>query len=211
MKKIVYAVLLVAMASLCSCKFAGKLAGKAADQISQAAGQTTPMDEESTYKAVEEALAKIEPKWKIYKVKIHNDGMAEMCQNNFGWCYAYMIDAENQQIRQSILPEIGSPDPESTSLSFDKVPALGFTAAQAVKNIDECKKMIPEAYKFLNLEDYDVEYNDRKEGVITAIKINVQEIGKEKIEANGSSEEVYYSLNFEVLPDGTVHCKELEN
>lgn len=79
-----------------------------------------------------------------------------------------------------------------------------------MKNIEACKALIPAEYKFLNLQDYVVTFDKREKRMETEVTINVQEIGKEKIEANGVTEEVYDSLHFTVNPDGSVSCRELD-
>ena len=68
--------------------------------------------------------------------------------------------------------------------------------------------MIPEGFKFLNLEDYLITYEPRDKGYEAVLEINVQEIGKEKVEANGKSSEVYYQLKFRIAPDGSISIDE---
>ena len=191
------------MTAFCSCKFAGKITG---------ADEGTKMDEKATYTTVAEALSKLDKKWKVLGVRIYNAGQSDECQNIFGLCWVNLIDSENQIIRQTILPETGTPDfiNDRQHLTFDGVPTVEFSADEAMKNIAGCKKRIPESYKFLNIEDYWKHYDKHEDGIVTYIKINVQEIGKEKVEANGTSQEVYYSLNFDIDPDGNIVCRELE-
>lgn len=203
MKKLVYASLLLFMTAFCSCKFAGKITG---------ADEGTKMDEKATYTAVVDALSKLDKKWKVLGVRIRNEGQPDECQNIFGRSWVELIDSENQRISQTILPETGTPDfiNDRQGLTFDSVPTIEFSADEAMKNIAGCKELIPEGYKFLNLADYWKHYDKHDDGVVTYIKINVQEIGKEKVEANGTSQEVYYSLNFDIDPDGNIVCRELK-
>ena len=172
------------------------------------------MDEATTYQGIEEALGKLDSKWKVYNLYIGNEGIPQMCKNTFEDASASMMDAEGNQIRQRIFPEVGSPAPTNDSrIVFDEIPPLDFTAAKAMKNIEDCKAMIPEEYKFLNLENYRVSFMPRKKGFDHDITINVQEVGKETLEANGvkADKDVYYSLNFTVNPDGTIRCREFED
>ena len=61
-----------------------------------------------------------------------------------------------------------------------------------------------DGYKDINLEDYLITYEPRDKGYEAVLEINVQEIGKEKVEANGKSSEVYYQLKFRIAPDGSI-------
>lgn len=210
MKQFIYLTMLVIAASLTSCKFAGK----AVSQLAASADTSTKMDEAATYQAVEASLAKLEPKWKVYRLSIGNEGIAQMCHNTFGSADAYLMDAEGNQIYQTVCPEVKAPSPASNDrVVFDQIPAIEFTAAKAMKNIEDCKALIPEEYKFLNLEDYIVSLNERKGFFEHDITINVQEVGKETLEANGvkADNDVYYSLHFTVYPDGKISCREFED
>lgn len=205
MRKIFFITATLMLTLLTSCGFANKMA--------DAAGVTNKqMNDEDVYKGVQEALSKVDPSWRVFDLSIHNDGVSDECKNDFGYCYAYMINADGEQIRQSIYPEFGAPEPKDgyERVMYDKVPELKLTAEQAMKNINDCIAMIPEGFKFLNLEDYWVRLTTKNYDTFeTTIKINVQEIGKENIEVNGvKSQEVYYSLRFTIDPDGTISMKE---
>lgn len=210
MKKVFYVSLLLAMTTLCSCKFAGKIAGKAASQLADTTEEATKMDEAATYESIQDAISKLDSKWKVFGIRIRNEGTDNLCQNTFGWCNVHLIDADNQQIYQGILPEVGSPSTSNERVTYDEIPPIDFTAEGAMKNIEACKALIPAEYKFLNLQDYVVTFDKREKRMETEVTINVQEIGKEKIEANGVTEEVYDSLHFTVNPDGSVSYRELD-
>lgn len=209
MKQFIYLTMLVIAASLTSCKFAGK----AVSQLVESADSSTKMDEVATYQAVEESLSKIEPKWRIYRLRVVNEGVSQMCQNTFDHAVAYLMDAEGSQIYQNVCPEVGSPNPsDDNRILYKDIPAIDFNAAKAIKNIEDCKALIPDGYKFLNLENYSASFNPRKGIFEHDITINVQEIGKEALEANGvkADNDVYYPLHFTVYPDGKIRCREFE-
>ena len=210
MKQFIYLTMLLVAASLTSCKFAGK----AVSQLADSADTSTKMDEAATYQAFEEAMSKIEPKWKVYHLYVGNEGIPQMCQNTFGSASAYLMDTEGNQIYQRICPEVGAPEPRHDDrVAFDAIPAMEFTAAKAMKNIDDCKALIPKEYKFLNLESYIVSFKERKGIFEHLINLNVQEVGKETLEANGvkADNDVYYTLHFTVYPDGKIECREFED
>ena len=93
-------------------------------------------------------------------------------------------------------------------MTFDELPAIDFTAEKALKNVNDCKAMIPEGYKFLNLYSYIKEYDANLKGYATRIVINIQEEGKESVEVNGAKSDVYYQLEFMISPDGNIEMKE---
>ncbi len=198
MKKYLFLSLAMLMLAMTSCKYA-------AQQLAES--QKLTMDEEATYKQVEEALGKLDKKWKVYELRVSNEGVPNHCLNTWSNASVYMIDADNQAIRQVIAPEMGTPAPKEADVTYDEVPEFTFTAASAMKQINDCKAMIPKEFKFLNLEYYEMEYSKRY-GLRTIIVINVQEVGKESIEANGTKSDVYYALRFEMNSEGKITMEE---
>ena len=170
---------------------------------------TTSMDDAATYELAQEQLAKIEPEWKVYEVSISNKGVPSECSNTFGHVSVQMVNADNDCVSQIIYPDKTAPkEAFGEGPEFADAPELPFSAELAMKQINECKEMIPEGFKFLNLERYDVDYNAKKKTYKYDIVMNVQEIGKETVTAGGVTSSVYYSLLFHISPDGEIEMKE---
>lgn len=200
MKKILLSVIAVASMVLTSCG----LAEKAAEFGSPS------MDSESTYEALAKQVSEFDKGWKPFRLLVTNKGVNDECSNELSLAQVYMVNAENEKISQTVLPKLGDPKPLDgyKDINYDELTPLDLSAATLLKNINDCKAMIPEGFKFLNLEDYLITYEPRDKGYEAVLEINVQEIGKEKVEANGKSSEVYYQLKFRITPDGTIRIDE---
>lgn len=184
----------------------------ACDFISKKAGEVlgTEMDQLSTYENAQDLLKENEndPEWKIYQVSVSNKGPRDQCSNTLGFVNVQMVNADNHRVYQNLYPMKDAPgDALAESPDFDQMPEFKFTAAEAMKNIEDCKNLIPEGFKFLNLERYTarVKPDGTKD---TDIVINVQEIGKENVTAGGVTSSVYYSLRFIIEEDGEIRMIE---
>lgn len=201
MKKIFISAMVAFMATLASCGLVDKAAQFGSPQ----------MDADATYEEIAKSADGFDKKWKPFRLMVNNKGVGDMCSNEVSSALIYMIDAENNKISQKVLPELGAPTPEDKfykDLNYDDVPPMDLSAATLTKNINDCKAMIPEGFKFLNLERYLITYDSRLKGYEGFLEINVQEVGKETIEANGKASEVYYQLKFKIAPDGTISIDE---
>lgn len=200
MKKLVYIAGLLLLGTLSSCNYISK---KASETLG-----IMDMDEAGTYEYVQEQLNKIEPEWKVYNVDVSNKGRSNECSNTLGYVSVEMINADNHRVFQNLYPTKDAP---SNALSegpdFNEMPELDFTAEKAMKNIEDCKNLIPEGFKFLNLERYTARIKTDKTAD-TDIVINVQEIGKENVTAGGVTSSVYYSLRFIISDDGEIRMIE---
>ncbi len=200
MKKLVYIAGLLLLGTLSSCNYISK---KASETLG-----IMDMDEAGTYEYVQEQLNKIEPEWKVYNVDVSNKGRSNECSNTLGYVSVEMINADNHRVFQNLYPTKDAP---SNALSegpdFNEMPELDFTAEKAMKNIEDCKNLIPEGSKFLNLERYTARIKTDKTAD-TDIVINVQEIGKENVTAGGVTSSVYYSLRFIISDDGEIRMIE---
>ncbi|MDE6497148.1 MAG: hypothetical protein K2L21_00625 [Muribaculaceae bacterium] len=201
MKKVLFTAAAALLLSVASCQL-----------ISQKANEmlgSMPMDEAATYELVQEQLAKIEPEWKVYEVSVANKGVPSECSNTFGHVSVQMVNADNDCVSQIIYPDKTAPkEAFGTGPAFADAPELPFSAELAMKQINECKEMIPEGFKFLNLERYDVDYISKTNSYRYDVIINVQEEGKETVTAGGVTSSVYYSLLFHISPDGQIEMKE---
>ncbi len=196
MKKILLSVIAAATMALTSCG----LAEKAAEFGSPS------MDSESTYESLAKQVGEFDKGWKPFRLIVTNKGVNDACSNELSVAQVYMVNAENEKISQTVLPKLGDPKPLDgyKDINYDELAPMDLSAAALLKNINDCKAMIPEGFKFLNLEDYLITYEPRDKGYEAVLEINVQEIGKEKVEANGKSSEVYYQLKFRIAPDGSI-------
>lgn len=200
MKKILLFVIAVVSMLLTSCG----LAEKAAEFGSPS------MDSKSTYESIAKQVSEFDKGWKPFRLIVTNKGVNDECSNELSLAMVYLVNAENDKISQIVLPELGAPKPLDgyKDINYDEVEPMDLSATTLLKNIDDCKAMIPEGFKFLNLEDYLITYDTGKKGYEAVLEINVQEIGKEKVEANGKSSEVYYQLKFRIAPDGSISMDE---
>ena len=196
MKKILLSVIAAATMMLTSCG----LAEKAAEFGSPS------MDSKSTYESLAKQVGEFDKGWKPFRLLVTNKGVNDECSNELSLAQVYMVNAENEKISQTVLPKLGDPKPLEgyKDINYDELTPLDLSAATLLKNIDDCKAMFPEGFKFLNLEDYLITYEPRDKGYEAVLEINVQEIGKEKVEANGKSSEVYYQFKFRIAPDGSI-------
>lgn len=196
MKKILLSLIAAATMALTSCG----LAEKAAEFGSPS------MDSESTYEALAKQVSTFDKGWKPFRLIVTNKGVNDECSNELSLAQVYMVNTENEKISQTVLPELGAPKPLDgyKDINYDELTPLDLSAATLLKNINDCKALIPEGFKFLNLEDYLISYEPRDKGYEAVLEINVQEVGKEKVEANGKSSEVYYQLKFRIAPDGSI-------
>lgn len=196
MKKILLSLIAAATMALTSCG----LAEKAAEFGSPS------MDSESTYEALAKQVSAFDKGWKPFRLIVTNKGVNDECSNELSLAQVYMVNTENEKISQTVLPELGAPKPLDgyKDINYDELTPLDLSAATLLKNINDCKGLIPEGFKFLNLEDYLISYEPRDKGYEAVLEINVQEVGKEKVEANGKSSEVYYQLKFRIAPDGSI-------
>lgn len=196
MKKILLSLIAAATMALTSCG----LAEKAAEFGSPS------MDSESIYEALAKQVSAFDKGWKPFRLIVTNKGVNDECSNELSLAQVYMVNTENEKISQTVLPELGAPKPLDgyKDINYDELTPLDLSAATLLKNINDCKALIPEGFKFLNLEDYLISYEPRDKGYEAVLEINVQEVGKEKVEANGKSSEVYYQLKFRIAPDGSI-------
>ena len=123
---------------------------------------------------------------------------------------AEIIDSDNNVFLQVFCPDVSKPRPwnNAKQVKYADVQSLTLDPAKAVAQIEQCKSMIPEGYKFLSLPSYRIGLADDKASFETRITLNVQEIGKESIESGGEKTEVYYELHFVIDPDGNVRMIE---
>lgn len=200
MKKILISVIAAATMMVTSCG----LAEKAAEFGSPS------MNSKSTYESLAKQVSEFDKGWKPFRLLVTNKGVNDECSNELSLAQVYMVNAENEKISQTVLPKLGDPKPLDgyKDINYDELTPLDLSAATLLKNIDDCKAMIPEGFKFLNLEDYLITYEPRDKGYEAVLEINVQEIGKEKVEANGKSSEVYYQLKFRIAPDGSISIED---
>ena len=190
------------LAMLSSCSYVSKIADAAIG---------TQMDNESTYTKAAEMLGEVDPAWKVYYLRIANEGVSEKCQNTLGYISVGMMNADGDVYYQNLYPVKTDPTIDKFApdgATFDGIPAIDFNVEKAMKNINECKSMIPEGYKFLNLELYSMKYEVNAKGFVTEIIINIQEIGKESVDVNGTQSGIYYQLTYTITPDGTIKVKE---
>jgi len=169
------------------------------------------MDAESAYQKTAELIEGVDPAWKVYGFSVGAEGMSDQCSNTVGYINVGYMNAEGDVYTQVLYPVKGEPRIDSFApkgVGFDEIPATGFTAEKAMKNINDCKAMIPEGFSFLNLQRYDVKYRPELNGYVTDIEIHIQEVGKESIDVNGSKSGVYYQLDFKITPDGEIEMKE---
>lgn len=166
--------------------------------------------------------------WKIVELSwMEGIGDAAELENNLnnGSITTRMVKKNGQVFSQSYIGQLNwkpsdiSPDHwYKEGLIFEKVTpvdAAKLDAAVIMKQIEDAKKLIPAEYEFKSLASYcigssvprakDGEYGDKLE---TTFKFNVVEKGNETVSNAGSTSIVYYELNFEVAPDGTVILKE---
>lgn len=201
MKKILFLAAAFLLISLSSCKFVSQKANEVMG--------TETLDQLSTYEHIQDILKDIEPEWKVYRFSVNNKGPRSQCSNNLGTVLVEMINKDEHRISQLLYPDKNAPtDPLGKSPDFADMPQFNFTADGAMKNIDDCKNMIPKDFKFLNVEYYCIDISEDKKGFKTDITINVQEIGKEKVTAGGVTSSVYYSLRFIISPDGKIRMTE---
>ena len=151
------------------------------------------MDGESAYTKAAEVLGKVDPAWKVYTFRIANEGVPDECKNTLGYVHVGMMNADGEVYSQNLYPVKSDPSIDSFALKY----------------INECKSKIPEGYKFLNLDHYEMKYDVKAKGFITEITLNMQEIGKESVDVNGTQSGVYYQLLFTITPDGNIEVKEM--
>lgn len=200
MKKVLFFAASLLLVSLASCDYISKKASETLGMMS--------MDEAGTYEYAEELVNKIEPEWKVYNVSVSNKGPHDHCSNTLGFINVQMINADNNRVYQNLYPQKDAPSRAlSESPDFDQMPEFKFTAESAMKNIEDCKNLIPEGFKFLNLERYTARVKSDKTSD-TDIVINVQEIGKENVTAGGVTSSVYYSLRFIIDENGEIRMIE---
>ena len=53
-----------------------------------------------------------------------------------------------------------------------------------------------------------MKYEVNAKGFVTEIIINIQEIGKESVDVNGTQSGIYYQLTYTITPDGNIKVKE---
>jgi len=198
MKKYLFLSVMLLLAALTSCGLTDAVTGY-------------DMDAESAYKKAAELIDGVDPAWKVYRFSVDAEGMSDQCSNTLGCVLVGYMNADGDVYHQVLYPVKGEPKTDSFApkgVGFDELPATGFTAEKAMKNINDCKAMIPEGFSFLNLQRYNVKYEPKLKGYVTDIEIHIQEVGKESIDVNGSKSGVYYQLNFKITPDGKIEMKE---
>jgi len=198
MKKYLFLSVTLLLAALTSCGLTESVTGY-------------DMDAESAYNKAAELIQDVDPAWKVYRFSVSAEGMSDQCSNTLGYVNVGYMNADGDAYTQVLYPIKGKPDTDSFApkgVGFDELPAPDFTAEKAMKNINDCKAMIPEGFSFLNLQGYDVKYKPEFKGFVTEIEIHIQEVGKESIDVNGSKSGVYYQLNFTITPDGKIEMKE---
>ena len=206
MKKLNYLIAVLVMAILLpSCNQISKLAESASGGLS--------MDSEGAAADIVECLGKIDQnQWRVLSLTIRADGSQDECSNTLGNIYAYMINSDDQIVFQNLWPNVTAPEPKGGNFyknkKFAGIPELKLTVDDLKKNIEACKAMLPEEYKFLSLFRYEIELEKNSDVYTTGIVMNVQEKGKETISANGVESGVYYEVKFEISPDGKVTIKD---
>ena len=191
------------VAMLSSCNYVSKIADTATGM---------QMDGESAYTKAAEVLGKVDPAWKVYTFRIANEGVPDECKNTLGYVHVGMMNADGEVYSQNLYPVKSDPSIDSFApkgATYDEIPAIDFSADKALKYINECKSKIPEGYKFLNLDHYEMKYDVKAKGFITEITLNMQEIGKESVDVNCTQSCVYYQLLFTITPDGNIEVKEM--
>lgn len=207
MKKNIIISFCLVLALMSSCKQVTKSVMKLAD-----ATVGSQMDSESTYKQVADLLAEVDPEWKVYSLSVTSEGTEDECKNTMRYVSVGMMNADGDVFKQVIAPSPkGEPSIDNFApegIGYKELPAIDFSAEKAMKLLNECKANIPEGYKFLNLRQYETEYDVKKKGYTTTLTINVQEEGKESVNVNGKQSAIYYKLYFDVTPDGKIKVRE---
>ena len=174
-------------------------------------GSSSGTDEIATYETVKSALDKLKSDTsRIIGLSVEAAGSSSECNTEFGYAQAEIIDSDNNVFLQVFCPDVSKPRPwnNAKQVKYADVQSLTLDPAKAVAQIEQCKSMIPEGYKFLSLPSYRIGLADDKASFETRITLNVQEIGKESIESGGEKTEVYYELHFVIDPDGNVRMIE---
>lgn len=55
-----------------------------------------------------------------------------------------------------------------------------------------------------------MKYEVNAKGFVTEIIINIQEIGKESVDVNGTQSGIYYQLTYTITPDGNIKVKRVD-
>lgn len=82
------------LARLSSCSYVSKIADAAIG---------TQMDNESTYTKAAEMLGEVDPAWKVYYLRIANEGVSEKCQNTLGYISVGMMNADGDVITRTFI------------------------------------------------------------------------------------------------------------
>lgn len=186
------------------------------------------MDSENAAKFVSEKVAKNidRNEWKIFEI---NWSEEEELENKLGFILVSMVNSSGDCYTQPFIGQIGwtagdlTPEHWYKRLDYAQVKGIDPTAidpAKYMRQLEEAKAMIPEGYSFKSVSDYTLSETlpsrtevENGEGTYpqttqATFTLCITEDGKETVTSAGNTSIVYYELDFEVQPDGTVLLKE---
>lgn len=189
---------------------------------------TLAMDSEDAVNKVKELVtSNVDPdEWKIIQID-WNEGISNDAKlgNNLynGSIFMKLVKNNGQVFSQGFNGQLGfqatqiSPDNwYDQGLDYEKITPIDISkldAAAIVKQIEEAKKMIPAEYEFKSLAEYcmkaGIPQSSNGKGEYTAettaeFTINVVEKGNETVSNAGTTSIIYYEIDFNVAPDGTI-------
>ncbi len=189
---------------------------------------TLAMDSEDAVNKVKDVVTNnVDPnEWKIIQLDwdegSSND--AKLGNNLYqGSIYMRLVKSNGQVFTQGFSGQLGfqatqiSPDYwYEKGLDYEKITPIDVSKldpAAIVKQIEDAKKMIPAEYEFKSLAEYrmkagvpqnkDGEGEYKTESTIE-FTINVVEKGNETVSNAGTTSIIYYEIDFNVAPDGTI-------
>ncbi len=188
----------------------------------------TQMDTENAAKFVSEKVTKNIDRndWKIFEI---NWSEEEELENKLGFILVSMVNSSGDCYTQPFIGQIGwgagdlTPEHWYKRLDYAQVKGIDPAAidpAEYARQIAEAKALIPEGYSFKSVSDYTIAETlpsrteiEEGEGVYpqtttASFTLCITEDGKETVTSAGNTSIVYYEIEFEVLPDGTVQIDE---
>ena len=189
---------------------------------------TLAMDSEDAVNKVKDLVtSNVDPdEWKIIQID-WNEGTSNDATlgNNLyqGSIFMKLVKSDGKVFSQGFTGQLGfkaTPiEPDfwyDQGLDYEKITPIDmskFDPTTIVKQIEEAKKMIPAEYEFKSLAEYSMkegipQSRDGK-GEYTAestseFTINVVEKGNETVSNAGTTSIIYYEIDFNVAPDGTI-------
>ena len=185
------------------------------------------MDSPEAVEKVKEITTKnVDPKeWKLIQVE-WSEGEKLENNLNLGSIFVKLVKSNGQVFSQGFLGQLGwkpadiSPDHwYSQGLDYEKITPIDASKldpAAITKQLEDAKAMIPAEYEFKSLAEYRIkagvpESSSGKGEYVadyrTEFTFNVIEKGNETVSNAGTTSIVYYEIDFEVAPDGTLTMK----